>query len=299
MLGRGLIATMTRPTKGIRLARDVLGNLPAVARSVGVDTSRVERLLGLDRDDAMLSQAMTRPPRTGFNAVIGPHRAFSYTSVPLDGVKSVKRAFDVTINDVVMAMCAAALRQYLIDHDDLPDDPLIAMVPVSVRTESQQGAFGNRIASMTASLHTDVEDPVERLVQIHQAMLIAKETHRALPATLQQDFAQFAPPAVAARAARVIARASARRWVDLPYNVVISNVPGPQFRLYGVGARLVANYPVSTIHDGVGLNMTVQSYDGNLDFGVVGCRDLVPDIWDLVDHLHHAIDELGERAVKG
>ncbi len=299
MLGRGLIATVTRPTQGIRLARDVLGNLPAVARSVGVDTSRVERLLGLDRDDAMLSQAMTRPPRTGFNAVIGPHRAFSYTSVPLDGVKSVKRAFDVTINDVVMAMCAAALRQYLIDHDDLPDDPLIAMVPVSVRTEPQQGALGNRIASMTASLHTDVEDPVERLVRIHQAMLIAKETHRALPATLQQDFAQFAPPAVAARAARVIARASARRWVDLPYNVVISNVPGPQFRLYGVGARLVANYPVSTIHDGVGLNMTVQSYDGNLDFGVVGCRDLVPDIWDLVDHLHHAIDELGERAVKG
>ena len=107
----------------------------------------------------------------------------------------------------------------------------------------------------------------------------------ALPATLLQDFAQFAPPAVAARAARVIARATVSEWIDPPFNVVISNVPGPQFPLYCVGSKLVANYPVSAINDGVGLNITVQSYNGNLDFGMIACRELLPDLWDLMENL--------------
>jgi hypothetical protein len=145
---------------------------------------------------------------------------------------------------------------------------------------------------MTASLHTHIADPLERLQAIHQSMKIAKDKHNALPSTIQQDFAEFAPPAVAARAARVIARAAVAEWGTLPFNVVISNVPGPQFPLYGVGARLVANYPVSAINDGVGLNMTVQSYDGNLDFGLLACADLVPDVWELVDGLRDSLADL-------
>ena len=120
----------------------------------------------------------------------------------------------------------------------------------------------------------------------------AKEQHKALPATLLQDFAQFAPPAVAARASRVIARAAVANWMDVPFNVVISNVPGPQFPIYGMGSRLVANYPVSAINDGVGLNITLQSYNGSLDFGVIACRELVPDLWDLIDYLRDALEEL-------
>jgi diacylglycerol O-acyltransferase len=129
-------------------------------------------------------------------------------------------------------------------------------------------------------------------------MRIAKEQHQALPASLLLDFAQFAPPAVAARAARVIARATVANWVDPPFNVVISNVPGPQFPIYSIGTRLVASYPVSAINDGVGLNITVQSYNGNLDFGLVACRELMPDVWDLMDYLHEALRELGEVAKK-
>jgi hypothetical protein len=127
-------------------------------------------------------------------------------------------------------------------------------------------------------------------------MRVAKEHHQALPATLLQDFAQFAPPAVAARAARVIARATVANWVDVPFNVVISNVPGPQFPLYAQGAKLVAHYPVSAINDGVGLNITVQSYNGSLDFGIIACRELMPDLWDLMDHLGDALRELVDAA---
>ena len=149
---------------------------------------------------------------------------------------------------------------------------------------------------MSASLHTDVADPEQRLRRIHESMRIAKEQHRALPASLLQDFAQFAPPAVAARAARVIARATVANLMDVPFNVIISNVPGPQFPIYGVGAKLVASYPVSAINDGVGLNITVTSYDGKLDFGLVACRELMPDVWDLMDYLGDALHELKEAA---
>ncbi len=211
-------------------------------------------------------------------------------------MKKVKNAHGVTINDVILAMCATALRNYLDGRDELPDDPLIAMVPVSVRTEEQAGELGNQVASMTTSIHTDLENPLLRLQAIHESMMIAKDTHNAIPASLQQDIAQFSPPAVAGRASRLITRAAARRIVDLPYNVVISNVPGPQFPLYGMGAELVANYPVSTITDGSGLNFTVQSYNGNLDFGIIGCRDLVPDISDFVGLINDAIDELVKKS---
>ena len=149
---------------------------------------------------------------------------------------------------------------------------------------------------MTASLHTHVEDPTQRLRAIHQSMRVAKEQHEALPATLLQDFAQFAPPAVAARAARVIARATVANLVDPPFNVVISNVPGPQFPLSGVGSKLVANYPVSAINDGVGVNITVQSYNGSLDFGIIVCRELMPDVWDLMDDLRDELKILKEAA---
>ena len=294
MLGRGLVSVATKPAKGIRLLRDGVRNVSAVARSLGLPELKpqLRKVRQGDFDRSMLSMAPTLPPRVSFNAAIGPHRRFAYTSIPLDRVKAIKTSFGVTLNDVVMTLCSETLRRYLLERDELPEKSLVAMVPVSVRTKEQLGDGGNQIASMTASLHTDIEDLGARVGAVHDTMKVAKEAHLAIPATLLQDFAQFSPPAVAARAARTIARAAARSWVDLPYNVVISNVPGPQFPLYTAGCRLAACYPVSTIHDGVGLNMTLQSYNGALDFGLIGCRDLVPDIWDLISHLEAAADDL-------
>jgi diacylglycerol O-acyltransferase len=299
MLARGLWGISGAPRKAIRVGRQAVRHLPALARSLGLGelpgAALIDSLLGR-RADPMLSQATSPAPRTSFNAEITPHRRFAYGSLSLDDVKEIKKQLGVTVNDIVMAICAGALRRYLEDRRELPADPLIAMVPVSIRTESQRGSFGNQVSAMTASLHTHIADPIQRLHAIHESMKIAKEQHQALPATLLQDFAQFAPPAVAARAARVIARATVANWMDVPFNVVISNVPGPQFPIYGVGARLVASYPVSAINDGVGLNITVQSYNGQLDFGLVACRELLPDLWDLMDGMRESLAELREAA---
>ncbi|MBW2389866.1 MAG: wax ester/triacylglycerol synthase family O-acyltransferase [Deltaproteobacteria bacterium] len=301
MLTRGAWGVAGTPRKGFRLMRHAVRNLPALANSLGIEeapgASMINSLLGR-KPDPMLSEASTSAPRTAFNDQITPHRRFAFGSVSLATVKDIKSTFKVTVNDVVLGICAGALRRYLQERHDLPSDPLIAMVPVSIRTEEQKGNFGNQVSAMSASLHTHLEDPVQRLQAIHQSMRIAKEQHQALPASLMQDFAQFAPPAVAARAARVIARATVANWVDPPFNVVVSNVPGPQFPIYSVGARLVASYPVSAINDGIGLNMTVQSYNGNLDFGLLACRELMPDVWDLMDYLYESLDELQEAAKK-
>lgn len=299
MLARGLWAVAGTPRKAWRLGREGLRHLPELTRSLGFGelpgASVMNQLIGRS-PEPMLSEAPTKAPRTSFNDRISPHRRFAFGSLTLGDVKEIKSQLGVTVNDVVMAICAGALRRYLEERDGLPADPLIAMVPVSIRTESQKGTFGNQVSAMSASLHTDVADAVQRLRRIHDSMSIAKEQHQALPATLLQDFAQFAPPAVAARAARVVARATAAQWMDVPFNVVISNVPGPQFPLYGVGSKLVANYPVSAINDGVGLNITVQSYNGSLDFGLIVCRELMPDVWDLMDHLRDALAELKAAA---
>ncbi len=299
MMTRGLVAVAGTPRKAFRLGRQALRHLPALADSLGFGelpgSTELNRLIGR-RPDPMLEEAATPAPRTFFNDRITPHRRFAFGSLSLDEVKEIKGQLGATVNDIVMALCGGALRRYLLERKALPADPLIAMVPVSVRTEEQQGTYGNQVSAMTASLHTDVEDPIERVRRTHESMRVAKEKHQALPASLLQDFAQFAPPAVAARAARVIARATVAEWVDVPFNVVVSNVPGPQFPLYGVGSKLIANFPVSAINDGVGLNITVQSYDGSLDFGLIACRELMPDLWDLMDDLRVALRELKEAA---
>jgi hypothetical protein len=160
-----------------------------------------------------------------------------------------------------------------------------------VRTSEQVGTYGNRIMLMSAPLFTDIEDPVERLEATHEALRDMKERHKALPAELLQDANHFIPPAVFSRAAR--ATFTLATSVGRPtWNLVISNVPGVQFPLYLAGAKLVANYPVSVITDGMGLNITVMSYDGALDFGIVADRDQMPDLWSLLDWLQEELDAL-------
>ncbi len=195
-----------------------------------------------------------------------------------------------------MAVCAGAVRRWLLEHDELPGEPLVAQIPVSVRTGEQLGTFGNRIMLMAAPLFTDEPDPVLRLQQTHEAMREMKERHRALPAELLQDVNHFIPPAVFARAARLTFRLSTSRPGRPTWNLVISNVPGPQFPLYMAGARLVANHPVSVITDGMGLNITVMSYDGRLDVGIVADRDQMPDVWSLVGWMGDGLAELAQAA---
>jgi WS/DGAT/MGAT family acyltransferase len=232
------------------------------------------------------------PPRTSFNGRVSAHRRFAFGQFPLDRVKAIKNAHGCTVNDVIVSMCAAAVRRWLLEHDELPHEPLVAQVPVSVRKEEERGAFGNRILLMTAPLYTNVEDPVERLRLTHEALVQMKERHRALPADLLQDANQFIPPALFSRAARLTFSLSASRRSHPVWNLVVSNVPGPQFPLYMAGARLEAQYPISVVTDGMGLNITVMSYRGQLNFGIVADREQMPDVWSLIEWLGEAADEL-------
>ena len=191
-----------------------------------------------------------------------------------------------------MALCSGTLRRYLEQHDVLPTESLVAMVPVSVRTGDETDQYQNRVSALLADLATNEADPVKRLRRVQQSMVAAKESFSAIPAETLQDFTQFAPPAVAARAMRMYSRLRIADRMNPPFNLVISNVPGPNHPLYSAGGQLEHFYPVSALADGQGLNITVQSYNGNLDFGIIACRELVPDVWVMIDHLHAAMNEL-------
>jgi diacylglycerol O-acyltransferase len=234
----------------------------------------------------------TQAPRTPFNRPITAHRSLAFTTIPLESAKAVRRAYGCTFNDVVMALCSGALRRYLLKHDALPDESLIAMVPVSIRAGDESDTYQNRVSFLLASLATNEPSPVARLGLVQQSMTAAKSNFAAIPAETLQDFTRFAPPAIAARAMRMYSRLRIADRMHPPFNLVISNVPGPPYPLYFAGARLEHFYPVSTVIDGQGLNMTVQSYCGNLDFGFIACRELVPDIWTLTDYLHESMQEL-------
>ncbi len=220
-------------------------------------------------------------PKTKFNGRVSAHRRFAFGRIPLDEVKEAKNLHGSTVNDVVVSVCAGAVRRWLLEHDDLPGDPLVVQIPVSVRTGDEVGTYGNKIMLMAAPLYTNIADPVTRLRTTHEALTVMKDRHKAMPARLLQDANHFIPPAIFNRAARLTFRMST--GIGRPqWNLVISNVPGPQFPLYCAGARLVANYPISVITDGMGLNITVQSYDGHLDIGIVSDREQMPDVHKLV-----------------
>jgi WS/DGAT/MGAT family acyltransferase len=255
-------------------------------------TRRIRRIGRPARDGGMLEAPRSKAPRTVFNGPVTSHRRVAFGTLSLKTVKDIKNTTGTTVNDVVVTICAAALRSWLEERRELPDAPLVAMIPVSIRTAEERGTFGNRVSTMAVAIPTDVEPPLERLQAAHEALRSAKERHRAVPASLLQDATLFIPAAIHARASRVTLRLSTRNAVTPIFNVVISNVPGSPTPLYCAGARLLANYPVSAVTDGMGLNITVLSYEDRLDFAIVADREQVPDAWPLMDALEGALDQL-------
>ena len=308
MLLKGLRSLVTQPYKQGRIVVRTVQELPAIGKAVDVASlakklpQPVAQLFGQgarrleDEPPPVSKTGGFTTPKTRFNNKIGPHRRFAYTSVPLADIKAVKSALGVTVNDVVLGMCSGALRTYLDKHGELPEESLRCMIPVSVRSEDQANTYGNQVSGMLAALATDVDDPIKRLEVIHAETTRAKESLGALPADLLTEVADFAPPAIAARASRVMARTALANRIDPPFNVIISNVPGPQFPLYSGGAEMLTYIPVSAIADTQGLNVTIMSYNGRCDFGLVACRDAVPDLWDLCHMLEGALDELKDVA---
>lgn len=288
VMARAALSLLSSPVRVVRAGITLTKALPVLGPAIG-------RRAPVARGDESARELIRRfgaAPRTPFNATIGPHRRWAYVSVPLDDVKAVKNAAGTTVNDVVLAIVAGAVRSWLLDQGALPDRPLAAMVPLSVRPPGEEQAIGNHISSTVSTLATHIQDPAERLAAIKAGMDTAKSQHDALPADILTDLTQVAPPAVAALAARLVASTKLADRVSLPFNLVVSNVPGPPIPLYLAGALITAHFPVSAVVDGVGLNVTVVSTNGSLDFGYVADRDLLPDLWDLADRTGPAIVEL-------
>jgi len=271
----------------------------AVRRTVGAVRDLAERNRRLREEDGVdPPPAPFRAPRTSLNGAISGHRRFAFLQAPLDDVQSVRRAFGGTVNDVVLACVAGALRRLLAERGEVFDDPLVAMVPMSTRSPADAGTLGNKVHAMLVSLATTVSDPVERLQVISAGTRLAKEQSRVLSEDLLRDWAQLAVPAFASRLARLAGNVRLFDHVPALFNVLVSNIAGPDVALWCAGARLVALYPVGPLADGVGLNITVISYTGTLYVGVLGCRRLVPEVDHLADHLSDALRELVKAAVR-
>ncbi len=282
-----------RPVQSARIATGVARVLPTLAPAI---RPIVGGILGLGRGDGGVIQSRPgRAPSTPFNKAITAHRRFAFCSVDLAAVKAVKNTYGVSVNDVVMAMCAGALRRWLEDHDALPDAPLVAMIPVSVRDEASKGALGNKVSAMLTPLPTNVMEPASRLAIVHEATKTAKSQQAAIPPGLVENISDFAPPALTARAARVMFATGVLHRLP-PFNVVISNIPGPNVPVYLGGAKMLADYPISVLTDGQGLNITLVGYLGQLHFGLLACRELVPDIENLAGYLEDELDLLTKAA---
>ncbi|KMS91060.1 diacylglycerol O-acyltransferase [Streptomyces regensis] len=259
--------------------------------------------------EAFRAQALTLPlqaPRTMFNVPIGGARRFAAQSWPLERVRAVASAASVTRNDVVLAMCAGALREYLIDAHALPSAPLTAMVPVSMRSGSGSSASGsgsaagstaapqasgNQIGALLANLGTDLGDPADRLATIARSTAGGKRLFREL--TPLQALLLSALNVAPLAASPLPGFATATRP---PFNLVISNVPGPRRQMYWNGARLDGIYPASVLLDGQALNITLTTTGDDLDVGITGCRRSVPHLQRLLSHLDTALTDL-EKAV--
>lgn len=298
LLARGLTATPRHSAKALRALPTTLPNLDLVPtlRSVpGVNVisgaaRRVAELLPGTHDDLVVERLLA--PKTSLNRRISAHRRCAFTTISLADVKRIKNHFGVTVNDVVVAITAGALREWLLVHDELPTDPLLAMIPVSVRLPEEFGTYGNRVSMMTVPIPTNEHDPASRVGAANAAMDHAKARHSTTPRMLMEEANEAIPPLMLARTAQTLLNVAAGGALHPPLNVVISNVPGSPVPLYFCGARLEANYPLSVITDGMGLNLTILSYQDRIDFGIVGDREEVPDVWFLAEEVQHAFQEL-------
>jgi len=273
------------------------GQIDAAARTL-VRTFQTARTLAARRRDLAgpLPPTPFQAPRTSINGAISPHRRVAFADLSLDGVRRVTAVFGGTANDVVLAVTSGALRAFFAARAEEPDSSLVALVPVSVRTGAEQGTLGNRVSAMLVSLATGVDDPVARLGRIRAGTVDAKDQCRSVGPDVYSAWADAAFPAVATRLSRLVTNLRVFDHMAPLFNLVVSNVPGPDVPLYLAGARMTSLHPIGPILEGVGVNVTVFSYLDSVHVGVQACRDLVPDVDVLARAMEEALDELVAEA---
>jgi len=265
----------------------------AVREQYGASKTVVRALLNVVQASRAGDHELVSPleaPRCVLNARISRSRRFATQSLPLERLRAVAKAAGGTLNDVVLALSAASLRTYLLEQGALPPAPLVAMLPVAIRARDELGG-GNAVGAILATLATDVADPAERLRRIVASTTTAKQQLQGMSkaAILQYSALLLAPSML-----QMIPTTAGH--LRPTFNVVISNVPGPDQPLYFRGARLEASYPMSIPVHGQALNITCTSYAGTVCFGFTGCRDTVPHLQRLAVHCGEALSEL-EHAV--
>lgn len=263
-----------------------LARRPAeTTRLSGASVRGLADLWRVSREDGLPPAPFTAP-WSRLNGAITERRRLAVAAVPMDDLRELKDALGgVTLNDVVLALAGGALRTWLRDRDGCPDAPLTALMPVSLRVPDQ-GGFGNQVAIALTSLATDVADPLERVVRISQSARRAKAQTRAVGETLMR-WPDVVPSGLVGRATSLYSGLRLAQVHRPAFNVVVSNVAGPDVPLYSAGARMRANFPVGPIYEGVGLNITTMSYCGDMYFGLLACPDVVPDVWSVA----HEIDD--------
>ena len=271
-------------------ARSMLRTVPLAARTIGsvraVRAARAEP--GVDAGGTPLVT-----PRTPLNDALTSSRRVAFARLPLDAIKTVKGAVQgATVNDVILAVCAGALRRYLDDHDQLPDEPLVAACPVDVRTEDQRGRSDNRVSAMFTRLPTNVADPLDRLEAAHRAARAAKDEHARFDPDVLQQWLEVLDPNLFPWLVDWYSRSGTAGRHRPPVNLVVSNVTGPPFPLYLAGAELVRAFPLGQLLEGIGLNITVMSYRDGIDVGFLAAGDLVGDLDELAAAVPEAFAEL-------
>ncbi|MEV0232926.1 wax ester/triacylglycerol synthase family O-acyltransferase [Nonomuraea sp. NPDC050786] len=299
MLAGAAVRTATHPVRAVQSVVRAAEDLDAIPLAAGLPGARLiakaARLVAGDRHDRPELPSLT-VPRTPFNGPISARRRLSFGSLSLKDVKKVAKANGMSVNDVVMTLCTSALRSWLRERDALPEEPLIVAVPVAVRTAGAKDLVGNQISAMVAPMPTNVADPRERLRAVGAAMNTAKRRFALAPATWLSELCSVLPAPLTSLATPALFRLAGTAFP--PINLIVSNVPGPQFPLYLCGGRVLSYYPLSVLTDmSGGLNITCFSYDGMLDFGLVACPERMDDVWGLLGHLRTALDELLDERV--
>jgi WS/DGAT/MGAT family acyltransferase len=281
LLADALLERTIAPREIVRGVRAALRGPRAIATRAG------SALVGVG---AMAWAGLRAAPPSPFNVRIGPHRRFTWVRADLGQFKAIKNSLGGTVNDVVLAVVTGALGRYMRMHGHATEGiELRAMVPVSVRADIERGALGNRVAAVWAPLPVGVLDPIERLQTLSREMQIVKDSGQAVAAEALTALSGFAPPTIMSQAARLQAR-------QRLFNLVVTNVPGPQHPLYLLGRELEAIYPMVPLAENTALGIAIMSYNGQLNFGLVADFDALPDLEVLADELRSAIEELAAEA---
>ena len=281
LLGRGLTELSRSPLELIKL-------LPTTAARLGSTVWQ----LRTRRDDRSSTVTPFTAPRTSFNAALTPQRSIAFIDVSLADVKRVKDAYGVKVNDVVAAMVGGALRRYLGVRGELPDRPLIAAEPVSIHDQADGLVGATRLSVIFSTLATDRDDPVERLRAVAATNIRAKEINQMMGDDTLMRWSEHVWSYGFLLGARLYSGLRLADHHPVVYNLLLSNVPGPTVDLYLAGAKSVGLYPFGPVFEGSGLNVTVFSWGERVGFGIIACADLVPNVWDIVDALPAALEEL-------